>query len=1088
MQPTESLRDLIIHALQHLDHVLPGQAPLKEFVHHNTLHGFQHLPFEEALQQFEALTGIQGYLPEARYREFYRQGRINDHDINEALAKMPEQEADAIICTVNTTAVTYKTLIKLAMLYDFSALTTTQLQWEIKECQALSQVQNDVPEAVKQQLLAGDTENTVIKALWESILQKLTSTTPMEALHPETLLTITPAEIQDWRNQIAPELTCLPNLNATPKHRNNAIRWAAKDLLAQVGTTLSLRDVILKLTATDILEQVRPYLIRLSASAMDEGVAAWTLPERQQLGLYKAWRTTAVYDIHLFLPELSDGQNLLASLPVDAIDTIILHLTELTIPQKRWAGYLQRLALELPGWSGLINWRQQRPNYRATPVALADYLAIRLTLDRLWLTQICLETWKIKPSLTALKTYFRHNLDEFFVRCELYTGELPEYLIQRAEESIALAQSDWRQVAPDWAQIADLIGLWNRTRIGDYTIGHNRNWKMFRLCQHLGLRAEAVQQMPKDDFNALYNGLEGCCAMSKDSAKIWLVAYENHYRDALFQGLKQNHNRGRWAKRDTRPAAQLIFCMDDREEGFRRHLEEHNPALETLGAAGFFGVPMNYQGLDDTETFPLCPIVVTPVNAVQEQPRAGQGPVAARHQRGRKWLFSAANTLHQSLRRNLVLSQPLIHIGAPITLIGLLAKTLFPKTQTHLLAGLAQQVSPAVATELRFNAPDPKTDATLDNPKQGFTDNEQANRVAAFCRNTGLTYGFAPLVVLLGHGSMSQNNPHLAAYDCGACSGRHGGPNARVFAAMANRPIVHQLLAERGITIPTDTWFIGAEHNTCDEAISWYDLQDLPASHQPALQKLQAELQHAQLLSAHERCRRLASAPRNPTPKQALKHIAARATDFSQARPELGHATNAAAVIGRRSITQGAFFDRRVFLISYDPTQDPDGTIVEGILLAAGPVGAGINLEYYFSTVNNERFGCGSKVPHNVTGFFAVMEGASSDLRTGLPQQMVEIHEAMRLQIVVEAKTTVLERIYAEQDSLRELIAGGWVHLSAKDPDTGNISVFERGVGFVPWQAADEKLPVHASSPACYAGQSLPIDPALIVQPENSCL
>ena len=95
-----------------------------------------------------------------------------------------------------------------------------------------------------------------------------------------------------------------------------------------------------------------------------------------------------------------------------------------------------------------------------------------------------------------------------------------------------------------------------------------------------------------------------------------------------------------------------------------------------------------------------------------------------------------------------------------------------------------------------------------------------------------------------------------------------------------------------------------------------------------------------------------------------------RAHDLSQVRPEFGHATNAAAVIGRRALTQGLFLDRRVFLISYDPTQDPEGNILESILLTAGPVGAGINLEYYFSTIDNERFGCGTKVPHNVTGLF----------------------------------------------------------------------------------------------------------------------
>ena len=171
-----------------------------------------------------------------------------------------------------------------------------------------------------------------------------------------------------------------------------------------------------------------------------------------------------------------------------------------------------------------------------------------------------------------------------------------------------------------------------------------------------------------------------------------------------------------------------------------------------------------------------------------------------------------------------------------------------------------------------------------------------------------------------------------------------------------------------------------------------------------------------------------------------------------------------------------------MFLISYDATQDPDGKIIENILLVAGPVGAGISLEYYFSTIDNERFGCGTKVPHNVTGMFGVMEGASSDLRTGLPRQMVEIHEPMRLQIIVEAKTEILGQIYARQEGLRELIAGGWVHLTAIDPDSGDISIFERGIGFVPWKAEIRDLPVCKKSADYFRNQSRPLPPALIRQ------
>jgi uncharacterized protein YbcC (UPF0753/DUF2309 family) len=184
-------------------------------------------------------------------------------------------------------------------------------------------------------------------------------------------------------------------------------------------------------------------------------------------------------------------------------------------------------------------------------------------------------------------------------------------------------------------------------------------------------------------------------------------------------------------------------------------------------------------------------------------------------------------------------------------------------------------------------------------------------------------------------------------------------------------------------------------------------------------------------------------------------------------------------------MSRGAFFDRRSFLISYDPTGDPTGEILERHLLTNGAVGAGISLEYYFSAANNPGYGAGTKITHNVTGWLGVMEGACSDLRTGLPNQMIEIHEPMRLLAVVEQTTEMLTAIYRRQPPLQELVGNGWVQLAAKDPDSGEIHLFAPDKGWVPWRPPEAPLRRVERSIECYAGQSGPCPPAIIAAPDE---
>lgn len=325
--------------------------------------------------------------------------------------------------------------------------------------------------------------------------------------------------------------------------------------------------------------------------------------------------------------------------------------------------------------------------------------------------------------------------------------------------------------------------------------------------------------------------------------------------------------------------------------------------------------------------------------------------------------------------------------------------------------------------------------------QRGFTITEQTHFVETALRILGFTKTFSRLVLACGHNSTSDNNPYEAALDCGACGGNHGVSNARAFAAMANKGQVRQLLAQKGLVIPPDTHFLPGQHDTTTDHVQLFDLEDVPATHRKDLSRLIHDLGEAGKRNSLERLHRFPE----ETGGRSLGHAGARtkerSLDWSQVRPEWGLSRHTAFIVGRRGLTKGLNLEGRTFLHSYDHRQDPTGKYLEIIMTAPMIVANWINMEHYFSTVDPSVYGSGSKVYHNVVGRVGVMYGSQSDLCIGLPVQTVldvetPYHEPMRLFVIIEAPMERISAIISRHDVLKRLVGNQWINLVALDPGT----------------------------------------------------
>ncbi len=469
-------------------------------------------------------------------------------------------------------------------------------------------------------------------------------------------------------------------------------------------------------------------------------------------------------------------------------------------------------------------------------------------------------------------------------------------------------------------------------------------------------------------------------------------AVENRYVDPVLAAItvpEQTAN-------DERPAVQAVFCIDVRSEPFRRHFESVDPGVRTLGFAGFFGVSLNLLGESAR-----CPVLLKPSFDVDLS-------------------LDGSSDWKNTFKR--IQTTP----AAAFSFVELVG------------AGYGGGLLRDAGT-FKISKPDPEAVGNFNAP--ALSADSRAQSAMGILKNMSLPRPYAKLVMLCGHHGHSANNPHAAGLDCGACGGHGGAINARVAASLLNDPQVRQSLQSTDYSIPDDTHFLPAAHDTSIDQIALLDMHCVPSTHAKQIEQLRGWLDEAGQNTRAERAQPLGM-PTEEQPTGLSRLFTKRRRDWSEVRPEWALARNASFIAARRDRTRQINLQGRAFLHEYDASRDIDSSILTLILCAPMVVASWINLQYFASTVDNDIFGSGNKTIHNRVGSVGVVLGNGGDLRTGLAMQSVHAadgkwyHEPLRLQVIVEADCEKIDAVLAAQPSVRDLVENQWIRLFALNPNS----------------------------------------------------
>lgn len=1043
--PTIESRRMELRAVVRLaGEVIAQYWPMRTFVHHNPLHSIEYLPFEEAVKRGKQFLGGNGYLSGDLYREYLKTGRIRATHLDDALKP---RVIDKHV-TIGSHHVTHRSILRACLTEGLCAPTMEPLDDQLAD-----------PDKPLIEALARKLEHVVLPFSLDDRIRKVVDENQAGLCHwltlshwcDDTLGTQIVQQINEQMIKWCGAFLDEGHATWTMPGREKGLYEAWKAIASHEWSPCGVRDSCRKiarlpdhpedalLESLDALgipaELLQDYLsLQLTALPGWAGFIKWRGEERDY-----PWQQAYPVGLVKFLAiRLWYARELVQQACQDYLDiegryeAVMAYMRdcpeEYYLRRQRAAGRLPALYAEevdrLSHQKGQ-SWKNILTRYRVEVIPRLQAAVRRGTARRLF---------ALARSL---------NIDATAV-------------VEGASADIKQVV-DWMEAFPE----SDHGPVWLKALEAGY------QEHLFGLL-HARIRNVAPSETSRPHSQSVY-----CIDVRSEPFRRHLESVGPHETYG-FAGFFAAFIRYRaWGKEHETEQFPVIMRAKNEVREIPRSYLDHKVSLHAARAKW---VHAGHTLLHDLKENVVTPyVMVESLGWFYSLPIFGKTLIPALYQRWTAWLRrlfvpSLATTLtidklapgeiaemleaeQQAVIREALHEQLGLHgsHSTPALLDGLRQRALTMEgdqeppiaAEEVERAGLRPETIDAFVETLRRQY-DLTARSTSRHKEQltrtGFTLEEQVLTVDTALRMMGLTKNFARLVLFCAHGSTSDNNPYESALDCGACGGNEGKPNARALAMMANNPKVRERVAKLGIHIPSDTHFLAGQMNTTTDTIQLFDLEDVPPTHRADLTRLQKDLKEASALASQERCARFPDVQQILEVRSADRHVRRRSVDWSQVRPEWGLSNNTSFLIGRRELTKGLDLDGRVFLHSYDYREDPSNRLLEVLLTGPQVVGQWINMEHYFSAADNEVYGSGSKIYHNVVGRLGIMSGPWSDLRLGLARQTVmsgeaAYHEPMRLLTIVEAPRLRIEKLIARHDVLQHFYHNEWVHLVALDPE-----------------------------------------------------